>query len=184
MCSDSFRSLLEAHGLALCPVLLKLFRPSVEQALDANIKRIKESIAALAVADDWELSNAPTVSRQSGSLPVHLLDFFEDVGPLLSMQLGGKTSEGFFQVFNSYVNMLIKALPGSVEEAANDEGSGNKIVRMVETEAQQIALLANASLLADDLLPHAAMKLAPFSQANYKDDPCRRPADRQNCPPE
>ncbi|KAM7489813.1 hypothetical protein LguiB_027297 [Lonicera macranthoides] len=184
MCSDSFRSLLEAHGLALCPVLLKLFRPSVEQALDANIKRIKESIASLAVADDWELSNAPTVSRQSGSLPVHLLDFFEDVGPPLSMQLGGKTLEGLFQVFNSYVNMLIKALPGSMEEEANYEGSGNKIVRMAETEAQQISLLANASLLANDLLPRAAMKLAPFSQANYKDDPRRRPADRQNCPPE
>lgn len=59
-------SLLEARGLALCPVLLKLFRPSVEQALDANIKRIEESTAALAAADDWELSNAPTVSRQSG----------------------------------------------------------------------------------------------------------------------
>ncbi|KAM7480688.1 hypothetical protein LguiA_028901 [Lonicera macranthoides] len=199
-------SLLEARGLALCPVLLKLFRPSVEQALDANIKRIEESTAALAAADDWELSNAPTVSRQSGrpsgaslgTLTTHhhklsssahrfnimVQDFFEDVGPLLSMQLGGKTLEGLFQVFNSYVNMLIKALPGSMEEEANYEGSGNKIVRMAETEAQQIALLANASLLADDLLPRAAMKLAPFGQANYKDDPRRRPADRQNRHPE
>lgn len=117
-------------------------------------------------------------------------DFFEDVGPLLSMQLGGKTLEGLFQVFNSYVNMLIKALPGSMEEDANYEGSGNKIVRMAETEAQQIALLANASLLADDLLPRAAMKLAPLGQANnnigYKDDHprSRRPLDRQNRNPE
>ncbi|RVW14575.1 Exocyst complex component EXO84B [Vitis vinifera] len=126
-------SLLEARGLALCPVLLKLFRPSVEQALDANLKRIEESTAALAAADDW--------------------DFFEDVGPLLSMQLGGQTLEGLFQVFNSYVNLLIKALPGSMEEEANFEGSGNKIVRMAETEEQQIALLANASSLADELLP-------------------------------
>ncbi|WRX25983.1 hypothetical protein QQP08_018470, partial [Theobroma cacao] len=49
-------SLLEAHGLALCPVLLKLFRPSVEQALDANLKRIEESTAVLAAADDWVLT--------------------------------------------------------------------------------------------------------------------------------
>lgn len=48
-----------------------------------------------------------------------LQDFFEDVGPLLSMQLGGQTLEGLFQVFNSYVNLLIKALPGSMEEEAN-----------------------------------------------------------------
>uniref|UniRef100_A0A5B7AL75 Putative exocyst complex component EXO84B n=1 Tax=Davidia involucrata TaxID=16924 RepID=A0A5B7AL75_DAVIN len=199
-------SLLEARGLALCPVLLKLFRPSVEQALDANLKRIEESTAALAAADDWELTYPPAVTRQSGrssstslgsttayqhklSSSAHrfnfmVQDFFEDVGPLLSMQLGGKTLEGLFQVFNSYVNMLIKALPGSMEEEANYEGSGNKIVRMAETEAQQIALLANASLLADELLPRAAMKLSPLNQASYKDDPRRRSADRQNRHPE
>ncbi|KAJ6773254.1 EXOCYST COMPLEX COMPONENT 8 [Salix koriyanagi] len=199
-------SLLEARGLALCPVLIKLFRPSVEQALNANIKRIEESTAALAAADDWVLTYPPTSTRQSGRSSVtsignaavfqHKLsssahrfnlmvqDFFEDVGPLLSMQLGGQTLEGLFQVFNSYVNMLIKALPGSMEEEANFEGSGNKIVRMAETEAQQIALLANASLLADELLPRAAMKLAPLNQTSYKDDPRRRPLDRQNRHPE
>jgi hypothetical protein len=59
-------SLLEARGLALCPVLLKLFRPSVEQALDANLKRIEESTAALAAADDWVLTYPSTATRQSG----------------------------------------------------------------------------------------------------------------------
>lgn len=202
-------SLLEARGLSLCPVLLKLFRPSVEQALDANLKRIEESTAALAAADDWELVNPPSVTRQSGrstssalasatsyqyklSSSAHrfnlmVQDFFEDVGPLLSMQLGGKTLEGLFQVFNSYVSMLIKALPGSIEEEANFEGSGNKIVRMAETEAQQMALLANASLLADELLPRAATKLSPLNplnQGHYKDDPRRRASDRQNRNPE
>ncbi|KAI3711927.1 hypothetical protein L1987_70476 [Smallanthus sonchifolius] len=180
-------SLLEARGLTLCPVLLKLFRPSVEQALDANLKRIEESTAALAAADDWDLSSSPTVTRLSGSPSSTSLntitayhhklsssahrfnsmvqDFFEDVGPLLSMQLGGKMLEGLFHVFNSYVSMLIRALPGSMEEEANYEGSGNKIVRMAETESQQMALLANASLLADELLPRAAMKLTPVVQA-------------------
>uniref|UniRef100_A0A6M2EHB1 Exocyst component Exo84 C-terminal domain-containing protein n=1 Tax=Populus davidiana TaxID=266767 RepID=A0A6M2EHB1_9ROSI len=199
-------SLLEARGLALCPVLIKLFRPSVEQALNANIKRIEESTAALAAADDWVLTYPPTSTRQSGRSSVTSLgnatvfqhkltssahrfnlmvqEFFEDVGPLLSMQMGGQTLEGLFQVFNSYVNMLIKALPGSMEEEANFEGSGNKIVRMAETEAQQIALLANASLLADELLPRAAMKLAPLNQTNHKDDTRRRPLDRQNRHPE
>lgn len=71
--------------------------------------------------------------------------------------------EGLFQVFNTYVNTLVRALPGSMEDEASYEDSGNKIVRMAETEAQQIALLANASLLADELLPRAAMKLAPLA---------------------
>ncbi|KAJ4953143.1 hypothetical protein NE237_029975 [Protea cynaroides] len=199
-------SLLEARGLAICPVLLKLFRPSVEQALVANLKRIEESTAALAAADDWILSNPPTVTRHSGrssamsvgsgmssqhklSSSAHrfnsmVQDFFEDVGPLLSMQLGGQTLEGLFQVFNSYINMLIKALPGSMEEEGNMEGSTNKIVRIAETEAQQIALLANASLLADELLPRAAMKLSPLNQAGVKDDPRKRASERQNRHPE
>nr|GLL23303.1 exocyst complex component EXO84B-like [Ipomoea trifida] len=184
-------ALLEARGLALCPVLLKLFRPSVEQALDANLKRIEESTGALAAADDWELTYPPTSMRQSSAYQHKLSssahrfylmvqDFFEDVGPLLSMQLGGKALDGLFQVFNSYVNTLIKALPGSLEEENNFDGSANKIVRMAETEAQQIALLANASLLADDLLPRASMKLSPF---NYRDEPQRR-TDRQSRHPE
>ncbi|CAI9753814.1 unnamed protein product [Fraxinus pennsylvanica] len=198
-------SLLEARGLALCPVLVKLFRPSVEQALDANLKRIEESTAALAAADDWDLTYPPTASHQSGRTPaalggmmahqhklsssahrfnVMVQDFFEDVGPLLSMQLGSKTLDGLFQVFNSYVNMLIRALPSSIEDEANFQGSGNKIVRMAETEAQQIALLANASLLADELLPRAAMKLSPLNQATYKDDPRRGLSERQNRNPE
>lgn len=100
------------------------------------------------------------------------------------MQLGGQTLEGLLQVFNSYVNMLVKALPGSMEEEANFEGLGNKIVRLAETEAQQIALLVNAILLAFELLPRAAMKLSPLHQLPYKDDLHRRPADRQNRHPE
>ncbi|KAK5791947.1 exocyst complex component EXO84B-like [Gossypium arboreum] len=198
-------SLLEARGLALCPMLLRLFRPSVEQALNANLKRIEESTAALAAADDWVLTYPPGGTRQSGwpssaslgntTIFQHKLtssahrfnsmvqDFFEDVGPLLSMELGGQTLEGLFRVFDSYVNMLIKALPGLMDEESNFEDSGNKIVRMAETEAQQIALLANASLLADELLPRAAMKLSP-NLASYKDDQCRRTSDRQNRHPE
>ncbi|XP_021720351.1 exocyst complex component EXO84B-like [Chenopodium quinoa] len=188
-------SLLEGRGLSLCPTLVKLFRPSVEQAVDANFKRIEESTAALAAADDWILTYPPTAARHSGrplstanmagyqyklTSSAHrfismVQDFFEDVGPLQSMQLGSKTLEGVYQVFNSYVVMLIKALPNSLEEEANFEGSGSKIVRMAENEAQQIALLANASLLADELLPRAAMKFSQNNQSDY---------DKQNRHPE
>ncbi|XP_077219648.1 exocyst complex component EXO84B-like [Tasmannia lanceolata] len=168
-------SLLEANGLRLCPVLLKLFRPSVEQALEANLKRIEESTAALAAADDWLLTYPPVATRPTcrssttslgtgiGSQPklsssAHrfnsmVQDFFEDVGPLLSMQLGDSTLEGLLQVFNAYVNLLINALEDEYEGSVK-----------AHTEAQQIALLANASLLADELLPRAAMKLSRQSR--------------------
>ncbi|XP_010934263.1 exocyst complex component EXO84B [Elaeis guineensis] len=195
-------SLLEARGLSLSSVLLKLFRPSVEQALDANLKRIEESTAALAAADDWLLMYPPASGRTSGrssattmgiqpklSSSAHrfnsmVQDFFEDVGPLLTMQLGGSTMDGLLKVFNSYINLLINALPGSMEDEANLEGSGNKIVRIAETEAQQLALLANASLLAEELLPRAAMKLSSIYQAGGVDDSRRRTSDRHSRVPE
>ncbi|OAY64432.1 exocyst complex component EXO84B-like [Ananas comosus] len=194
-------SLLEARGLSLCSVLLKLFRPSIEQALDANLKRIEESTAALAAADDWALTSPPSATRTSTrttttnlvsqpklSSSAHrfnsmVQDFFEDVGPLLSMQLGGSTLDGILKVFNSYINLLINALPSSMEDEANLEGSTNKIVGIAETESQQLALLANASLLAEELLPRAAMKLSPQYTSGV-DDPRKRVADRQNRAPE
>lgn len=197
-------SLLEARGLALCPVLLKLFRPSVEQALEANLKRIEESTAALAAADDWVLTHSPATTRlfsrasnaSTGGIGFQLKlsssahrfnsmvqEFFEDVAPLLSMQLGGQTLDGLAQVFNSYINLLIKALPGSIEEDGGMEVSGNKIVRVAETETQQLALLGNAAALADELLPRAALKLVP-QQTSGKEDPWKRSSERQNRLPE
>ncbi|GAB4849966.1 Exocyst complex component exo84b [Ancistrocladus abbreviatus] len=185
-------SRLEARGLSLCPLLVKLFRPSVEQAVDANLKRIEESTAALAAADDWVLSYPPTIAPQSGRLTLAynykltrsahrfnsmVQDLFDDVGPLLSMQLGSKILEGVYQVFNSYINVLIKALPNSIDEETNFEGNGSKIIRIAENEAQQIALLANAYLLAEDLVPRVAFKLSA-------DDSRRRTVDRQNRNPE
>ncbi|KAG2545119.1 exocyst complex component EXO84B-like [Panicum virgatum] len=185
-----YSELLEARGLSLSAVLMKQFRPSVEQALDSNLRRIEESTAALAAADDWVLTYPPTGIRPSsrssaGSLALQpklsssahrfnsmVQDFFEDVGPLISLQLGGSAMDGLLKIFDSYVNLLISGLPGSVDDEVNLEGLGNKIVRMAETEEQQLALLANASLLAEELLPRAAMKL-------YSMNPVRGP-DRQN----
>ncbi|KAJ8465061.1 hypothetical protein OPV22_027613 [Ensete ventricosum] len=190
-------SMLEARGrLSLSSVLLKLFRPSVEQALNANLKRIEESTAALAAADDWVLTYPPTGARPSNKISstvggiqpklsssAHrfysmVQDFFEDVGPLLSMQLGGSTMDGLLKVFNSYISLLINALPSSIEEEANLDGPVNKLVRIAETETQQLGLLANASLLAEELLPRAAMKLSPMYQAGGMDDSRRRGSDR------
>lgn len=73
--------------------------------------------------------------------------------------------------------MMISALPGSLE-TENLEGSGRRIVKMAESEIQQIALLANALLLADELLPRATIKLASIN----RNDPQR--ADKVNRPQE
>lgn len=108
-----------------------------------------------------------------------LQDFFEDVGPLHSLQLGGSAMDGLLKIFNSYVNLLISALPHSLDDETILEGLGNKIVRVAETEEQQLALFANASLLAEELLPRAAMKLSSVNQTGVNDIR-KKSVDRQN----
>lgn len=68
---------------------------------------------------------------------------------------------------------MINAFPGSVD-TENLEGS--RIVKMAESETQQISLLANALLLADELLPRATIKL---SSTNRSDDQNRKASERQ-----
>ncbi|KAG6708409.1 hypothetical protein I3842_06G079800 [Carya illinoinensis] len=196
-------SLLEARGLALSPVLWRLFRPCVEQALNTNLKRIEQSSAALAAADDWSLAfpaagmrlgsttslgsmnaSQPKLSVSAQRFNLMVQEFIEDVEPLESLQLDGPALEGVLQVFSSYVNLLINALPSSMDDDENPEGFGKKIVRMAETEAQQIALLANASLLADELIPRAVMKLLQLQKTNRVEEPPRKSADRQSRLPE
>ncbi|XP_024401017.1 exocyst complex component EXO84B [Physcomitrium patens] len=175
--------LLEDQGLALCPVLSKLVRPSMEQALEANLTRIEESVSALAAADDWVLSHPGAMLRGSYgtrssygtghglhtklSSSAHrfnfmVQDFLEDVAPLISMQLGGPTLDGLSMLFDQYVDMLIKAVPslGEDEEGGVESGTNRK-VRPATTESQQLALLGNVSALADELLPRCASKLVP-----------------------
>ncbi|KAL6351291.1 hypothetical protein AAG906_035083 [Vitis piasezkii] len=173
-------SLLEARGLALSPILLKLFRPCIEEALTTNLKRIEQSSSALAVVDDWTLVLPPAGIRPLGAWTSSLGSAIASQLKLStsahrfnsmvqSLQLGGSTLEGLLQVFNSYINLLIHALPGTMETEDNLGGSGHKIVRMAETESQQLALLANASMLADELLPRGAeaFTLAPDWQNRF-----------------
>ncbi|XP_028107144.1 exocyst complex component EXO84B-like [Camellia sinensis] len=103
-------SLLEARGLALCPVLLRPFRPSVEHALEANLKSIEESTAALAAADDWELTYPPTALRQSGRSSSALL------GSTTAYQHKLSSSAHLFnlmvQVNNLFFHLICKSSKG------------------------------------------------------------------------
>jgi hypothetical protein len=86
------------------------------------------------------------------------------------------------QVFNSYVNLLIRALPISAENEESLEGSGSRIVKMAGTESQQLALLASALLLEDELIPCSAMKLLSFPTRMYEQP--KRASERQSRLPE
>ncbi|CAN1197873.1 Exocyst complex component EXO84A [Linum perenne] len=192
-------SLLEARGLSLSPVLLRVFRSSVEQAFHANLKKIEHSTTALAVTDDWVLSFSPSggkamsspaplsvgsqpkLSSSANKLNSMVQEFLEDIIPLECLHLDGPALEGVQRAFNSYVDLLIQALPGSTDTEENLEGSG-RVVQPAETEMQQLALLANASLLADELLPRAATKL--LSSNNRMDEQSRKGSEKPSHLPE
>ncbi|KAL2631592.1 hypothetical protein R1flu_016278 [Riccia fluitans] len=175
-------ALLEDQGLALSSLLTKLVRPSVEQALEANLKRIEESVTVLSAADDWVLTSFPaTQPRTQGraSAPVGynislrlsssahrfnsmVQDFLEDVSPLISMQLAGHALDGLAHIFDTYIELLMKALPVLAEDDEEEKANVNK-VQHAENINQQLVILGNAAALADELLPRAASKLIPSS---------------------
>ncbi|GER54445.1 exocyst complex component 84B [Striga asiatica] len=169
-------ALLEYRGLALCPTLLRVFRPFMDQALAAGLKKIDMCTAAVAVLDDWVLSfpavGSVVATQHKLSSSAHrftsmVQELCEDIGSLDIMQLSEHALEGVLQSFGSYVSTMINAFSASFE-IENLEGSGRKIVKLAETETQQIALLANALSLADELLPRAAIKLSSFARNDEK----------------
>lgn len=104
----------------------------------------------------------------------------EDIGSLEIMHLSEQALEGVLQSFHSYVTLLVTALPSSVE-TENLESTGRRIVGMAETETEQVALLANGVLLADELLPRATIKLCSTIRG---EDQSQRGPDRNNRAPE
>ncbi|KAG6399977.1 hypothetical protein SASPL_141465 [Salvia splendens] len=190
--------LLEDRGLALWPTVLNFFKPFLEQALTTTLKKIDLCTAALAASEDWSLCHSPIAGCSWGSASASIVashqklsntahrfhtmiqELCEDIGSLEILHLSEQALEGVLQSFNSYVSLLVNALPSSMD-ADNLEGSGRRIVGMAETEAQQVALLANAVFLADELLPRATIKLCSTITG---DDPQQRDPDRKNRPPE
>ncbi|KAH6559681.1 hypothetical protein KP509_1Z000400 [Ceratopteris richardii] len=186
-------SLLEQQGLALCPTLLKLFRPTVEHALQTNLRHMEESVSVLASADNWVVFHASGPGNRthlSGSLfsqskltsSAHrfqalIQDFFDDGTPLVNLQLGGLMLDGLVQVFESYIELLMLAVPGPVDESLAAQ-MDHRTVKLAYSESQQLGLLANASALADDVLPRVAVKLLSSQLANGKEDFRKRPSER------
>ncbi|CAN1859805.1 Exocyst complex component EXO84A [Linum perenne] len=128
-----------------------------------------------------DLGSQPKLSSSANKLNSMVQEFLEDIVPLECLHLDGPALEGVQRAFNSYVDLLIQALPGSTDTEENLEGSG-RVVQPAETEMKQLALLANASLLADELLPRAATKL--LSSNNRMDEQSRKGSEKPSHLPE
>ncbi|GJP41379.1 hypothetical protein CLOM_g1051 [Closterium sp. NIES-68] len=142
--------LLEDQGLTLSPVLSKLVRPSVEEALEFNIIRIEDSVATMVAVDDWVLLPLPHGSGATGRVRalqqtlgpglMHLklsssgqkfymllVDLVEDILPVISLQLFGRILDRLASLFESYVALLQKALPSpSSDDDDNEDEEGEE----------------------------------------------------------
>lgn len=90
--------LLEARGLSLSPVLLRIYRPYIEQTLSASLKRIEQNSAALAVTDDWFLLYSPVGIRPMGS------------GTSVSMNASQPKLSSSAHRFNSMVQVIVVSI--------------------------------------------------------------------------
>lgn len=173
-------SLLEDEGLALCPALTKLLKPSVEKTLEANVLHIKETLAVLASVDDWmvSFSSGSTGAHLSGgSVVVHIKlsnsaqtfqklvqDFFEDAVPLSNMELGIPLLDICAHLLDYYVDILMKAIP----KLRFDTSLDTKGVILAETERQQLGIWANASAFAEEILPREEARKRAQSTASSR----------------
>lgn len=172
--SLSLCSLLEKEGLALSPYFLELIQLYWEGALEANLKQVVEDICAVSANDDWVLTSPVTdilinhtsqIQNAAGLVCQLKLtnsafkfisvvqDILECLTPFTIVHFGGNILDGLACLFDSYIDTCIRAIPCTSEDENSMEYRNNSNLIYAETEAQQLALLGNASALADELMP-------------------------------
>ena len=81
----------------------------------------------------------------------------DQVTPMTIVHFGGAILNKFLQLFDRYVETLIKVLPGPSEDDTLLE-SKEPVEFKAESDAQQLTLIGAAYTIADELLPAAVSK--------------------------
>ncbi|KAK8938827.1 hypothetical protein KSP39_PZI011704 [Platanthera zijinensis] len=174
-------SILEKQGLKFSKLLMVLIRPQIEEVLDMNFRRARKKIVDLGGNDDISFPSSqpgsPTaIVTSSTSLFINsgrrFMCFVDEIlgqlTPKFILHYGGTILNKLLQLFDKYVDALIKALPGTSEDD-NVLEHKDSISFKAETDAEQLALLGTAFTVADELLPMAVTSiLSP--QTGIKDD--------------
>ncbi|KAL5731472.1 hypothetical protein ACHQM5_004196 [Ranunculus cassubicifolius] len=163
--------MLESQGLKLCKLLMVLLRPYFEEVLEMNFRRARKMVLDLEGNDEalpWSprimaplhpMAASDNAVIDSGTRFMFIVrDIVEQLTPVAIAHFGGTILIRVSQLFDKYVDALIKALPGPSED---DNLTENRDVMhfRVETDAQQLSLLGTAFTVADDLLPMAVSSI-------------------------
>ncbi|XP_021890069.1 exocyst complex component EXO84C [Carica papaya] len=170
--SLNYCSMLESQGLKLAKLLLVLLRPYIDEVLELNFRRARR--AALDLTEiDGSLPLSPHfvsplsifaiasdgVLVDSGIRFMQIIqDILEQLTPLVVLHFGGNILTRISQLFDKYMDVLIKGLPGPSDDESLVELK-EPILFRAETDSEQLALLGIAFTIVDELLPNAVVKV-------------------------
>ncbi|RZC88472.1 hypothetical protein C5167_016280 [Papaver somniferum] len=169
--SLSHCSLLESKDLKLSKLLTVLLHPCVEEVLELNFRRARRMVLEI-TENDKTFSLSPRFASplsavslsdsellDSGTRFMYIVnDIVEQLTPAAIDQYGGNILNRISQLFDKYVDALMKSLPGPSEDDNLIEHKEVLTFR-AETDAQQLAFLGTAFAVADELLPMAVSKI-------------------------
>lgn len=85
-----------------------------------------------------------------------LQEILEQLTPLASLHFGGNVLSRILQLFDKYMDALIKALPGPSDDDNLPELK-EAVPFRAETDSEQLAILGIAFIILDELLPNAVL---------------------------
>ncbi|KAL2938073.1 Exocyst complex component EXO84C [Bienertia sinuspersici] len=158
--------ILELQGIKLSKLLMVVLRPYMEEVLEMNFRRARQVFLDIAYNDENPSLSPRFLSPLSvfASTPDNALIssgvkfisivkvIVEQLTPLAILQFGGNLLSRTVQLFDSYVDLLTKALPSPSEDDGITELK-EAVPFKAETDSQQLALLGVANTVADELLP-------------------------------
>lgn len=165
-------SALESQGLKLSKVLLVLLQPYIEEVLELNFRRARKLVFDFS-GNDEILPLSPRLASplstfaissdgllvDSGTRFIFMVkDIVEQLTRLVILHFGGNVLTRILQLFDQYMDELIKALPEPSEDDSLVELK-EAIPFRAETDSQQLALLGTAFTIAEELLPMVMSKI-------------------------
>ncbi|XP_065853468.1 exocyst complex component EXO84C [Euphorbia lathyris] len=172
--------MLERQGLKLPKLLLVLLRPYIEEVLEMNFRRARRVLLDMAEKDESLLSMhssspllvfvTPTDSVLVDS-GIRFMEIIEDIlaqlTPLAVLHFGGNVLTRISQLFDKYMDALIKSLPGP-----SDDDNLTELKEIIhfraETDSEQLALLGMAFTILDELLPLAIANVWSLKNENHE----------------
>ncbi|ESQ35841.1 hypothetical protein EUTSA_v10006875mg [Eutrema salsugineum] len=169
----NYCKVLEPQGLILSKLFLVLFRPYVEEVLELNFRRARRVIFDLtetdeglesssefvAVLSEFAIASDTTMTDCSIRFMQIVQDILEQLTHLVVLHFGESVLTRILQLYDKYIDFLIKALPGHADEDGLPELQDNTILARAETDSEQLALLGAAFTILDELLPKSLVKV-------------------------